>query len=320
VLRLWLQAWLIVGTLAYLSGCATNVGAMMANLEHHSTAIELTGTPFHAQVTDQCGPAALATILNVTGVSVTPEELRPQLYIPGRQGSLQLELLAATRQYRRVPYTVDPGVVALLAELQAERPVLVLQNLGIKHIPTWHYAVVVGYLPHERQFVLRSGDRKRYLMGARRFIRTWQRADYWGIVALRPGTLPANPEPGRYLQSVATLEAVGETATAVAAYQVATDRWPANSLAWLGLGNASYAEGELDSARIAYQELLEIEPGNAIALNNLAQVHAELGCYDDALMAIESALSAVESGDPIYRYLMQTRAELGTGNSPARCL
>ncbi len=314
-----LRLWLIVGALTFLSGCAGNVGAMLADLERHHTEVELIEVPFHSQVTDQCGPAALATILNVTDVSVTPEELRSHIYIPGRQGSLQLELLAATRHYGRIPYSVDPDVTALLTELQSGRPVLILQNLGVKYIPRWHYAVVVGYLPNDEQFVLRSGDKKRHLMGARRFMNAWQRADYWGIVALRPGNLPANVEPNKYLRSVAAIEAVGDTATAVAAYQAATDQWPTNGLAWLGLGNASYAEGELDSARIAYRKLLEIEPGNAIALNNLAQVHADLGCYDDALTAIEAALSAVDAGNPIVPYLRQTLEELEPSDSAARC-
>ena len=315
-----LRLWLIIGAVTFLSGCAGNVGAMLSDLERHNTEVELIEIPFHSQVTDQCGPAALATILNVTDVRVTPEELRSHIYIPGRQGSLQLELLAATRHYGRIPYSVDPDVTALLTELQSGRPVLILQNLGVKYIPRWHYAVVVGYLPHDEQFVLRSGDKKRHLMGARRFMHAWQRADYWGIVALRPGNLPANVEPNKYLRSVAAIEALGDTATAAAAYQAATDQWPTNGLAWLGLGNASYAEGELDSARIAYRKLLEIEPGNAIALNNLAQVHADLGCYNDALTAIESALSAVDAGNPIVPYLRQTLEELEPSDSAARCL
>ena len=83
------------------SGCGTNhTVARSALLEKsNGRAVELTETDFYPQTTDQCGPAALATVLNTTGMQVLPADLAPSLYIPGRQGSLQIELMAATRSY-----------------------------------------------------------------------------------------------------------------------------------------------------------------------------------------------------------------------------
>lgn len=315
----WRQLSVIFAGLALGSGCANNSGSLVADLERHDAKVELTEVPFHTQVTDQCGPAALATILNSAGIPVSPEELRSRVYIPDRQGSLQLEILAATRHYGRIPYTIDPDLIALIEELESGRPVLVLQNLGATFMPTWHYAVVVGYLPDDQRFVLRSGDRQRHLMSSRLFARSWQRADYWGIVALRPGTMPANVTPDKYLRSVAAIEATGDTETAVASYRVATEQWPQNELAWLGLGNASYAEGELNTARAAYQMTLQLRPKDAITLNNLSQVYTDMGCRDDALLTIESALSAVDDSDPVYGYLRQTQEEAKRSSSAMRC-
>ena len=314
-----LTKWFAIGGLVFLSGCASNIGHMVADLEHFDLSMELSDTPFHSQVTDQCGPAALATILNVVDVEVRPEELKSRIYIPERQGSLQMELLATTRHYRRIPYSIEPNVTALLEELRSGRPVLILQNLGAKRFPIWHYAVVVGYLPEDKDFVLRSGDKKRHLMGSRSFLRAWHRANYWGIVALHPDDLPANAVAEKYLRSVAAIESVGDAATAVTAYRAATNHWPQNGLAWLGLGNSSYANGELDAARNAYQTLIEIEPDNAIALNNLSQVYVEQGCHDRALATINTALASVEIGDPLHSYLQQTLEDVEMPDSTDSC-
>ena len=288
-------ALLAAGSLMLLSACATDVRQMSRALDAHDTAIELMSVPFYAQTTDQCGPAALATILNVAGVDTTAGELRALTYIPERQGSLQAELLAATRRFHRIPYRIDPTSDALIAELEAGRPVLVLQNLGTGLTPIWHYAVVVGYLPRERKLVLRSGDNERLLLRRGAFLRSWKRADYWGFVALPPDEIPPNADPKRYLRTVAALESLGDAGTARRAYLAATEAWPDFALAWLGLGNTSYAVGDRNAAREAYETSIKLDEQNVIAMNNLSQVYFELGCKIEASATIRRALALVDA-------------------------
>ena len=318
MLGTWGQSWLVIGVLALLSGCANNIGNMVAELEGRQIGIELEDVPFHSQVSDQCGPAALAAVLNDAGILVSPEELKSRVYIPERRGSLQLELMAATRHFDRIPYEIDPNLSALVAELEAGRPILVLQNLGVTFAPIWHYAVVVGYLANEHEFILRSGDEERLLMRAKTFTRSWKRGNFWAIVALKPGELPANAVAGRYLRSVAAIESTGDLANAILAYRVATERWPRSSLAWLGLGNASYGERELLQAGNAYRKALEIEPGDAVALNNLSQVYLGLGCLDDALVTINAALSGVDATNPVLSHLLLTQKEAKRSDAGSR--
>jgi len=303
---------LLIGAASLASGCGINNGIVRSALLEKSggVAVELTDTAFYPQTTDQCGPAALATVLSTTGVQVLPVHLAPSLYIPGRQGSLQIELMAATRGYGHIPYVVEPDVVSLLGEIQFGRPVLVLQNLGTSFIPVWHFAVVVGYLPDENKFVLRSGDVRRHLMTAVKFLRSWQRADSWGVVVLAPGELPSNPEAGTFVRAVADLEAVGQIKAAVAGYRAATKRWPENAIAWLGLGNAYSKLGQLEMAQTAYSELLKIEPNNVVALNNLALVLADRGFVEDAVRSIDTALSRTKPDDALYGVVTQTRSEI----------
>jgi len=300
-----------------IAGCAGNQRVMMADIELQSTAIELIDTPFYPQITDQCGPSALATILNFAGVDVSPLRLKSNIYIPGRQGSLQLEMLAATRRYERVPYILEADISAVFSELEAGRPVLVLQNLGTDNMPVWHYAVVVGFLPDEKRFVLRSGDQERYRIKAAKFLRSWRRAGYWAMVALQPGTVPDRANPEMYLSALAAFESTGNDAATIAAYVAAVAKWPQNTLAGLGLGNAYYADGQLVAAQQAYAAVLRVDPQNALILNNLAQVLHASGSNSEAAETIAVALSLVDVDSREYWLILQTQQEISQpGNKP----
>ena len=60
--------------------------------------VELTQVPFHKQDDFLCGPASLAMVFNAAGVKADVESVTPLVYLPGRQGSLQAEMLGATRR------------------------------------------------------------------------------------------------------------------------------------------------------------------------------------------------------------------------------
>ena len=304
----------VLAPVLLLGGCAGVSPVLAPQLPEagHRTAVELETTPFYPQTVHQCGPAALATVLGASGVDVTSADLVSRVYLPERQGSLQTELVAAARGYSRLPYPIPPELSALLAQLQAGHPVLVLQNLGLSFYPLWHYAVVIGYLPDDDAVILRSGVTRRLVMPAGRFLRTWRLAGYWGLVVLRPGELPAHPSATAYLQAAADLESVGQTQAAALAYGAATNRWPNQATAWLGLGNTRYQAGNLPGAEDGYRQAVRVDPGFLPAWNNLAEVLAEQGCFDTAITTLDSALARCGDSDPLRTLLLQTRREILT--------
>ncbi len=295
-----------------LAGCASTTQVISPRLpaEDSAKTVELSETPFFSQQAYQCGPAALAMVLNTSGLSVTPDDLVDKVFMPARKGSLQIELLAATRRYGRLPYVIDPDPGALLSELRNDRPVLVLQNLGIRSIPIWHYAVVIGYQAKGDLIFLRSGTTRRLSMPAARFLRTWHNAGYWGMVALPAGEFPAQANARRYLAAAADLESIGQLEAALATYRAASQRWPEQNTAWLGLGNSLYALHRLPEAELAYRALLERAPDDPIAHNNLAQTLADRGCTAQALTVLDAALSRVEPATALQAQLQQTRREI----------
>ena len=187
---------------------------------------ELVNTPFFAQSRYQCGPAALATVLADRGIIVVPENLTEKVYLPGRKGSLPLEMEAAARDYGMLVYPLAEGVDVLLGEIAAGNPVLVLQNLGFDWWPRWHYAVAVGYDLNKGEITLRSGVTRRYRVSMAVFETTWRRAEYWARVILPPETLPASAQPLAYIRAAVDLEQSGQSGAAMAGYRAASQRWP----------------------------------------------------------------------------------------------
>jgi len=294
----------------FLSGCAAvQSERLLATAAAFPNPVELDAVPFFPQEDYQCGPAALATVLDWSGVSVTPSELTPQVYLPERHGSLQPELIAATRRHGRVAYVLQPQLESLVAEVASGSPVLVLQNLGLSWHPTWHYAVVVGFDLGKDEIYLRSGRERRHVIPLETFEHTWKRSDYWAMVALPPQQLPFTAEESAYLQSVAALERIGRNDTAEQAYGVALTRWPRSLGALMGLGNTRYARGDLGGADTAFRRAVEFHPQSAAAYNNLAQTLADQHKYEQAETFARRAVE-LASGSALLEPLQQTLADI----------
>jgi len=292
-----------------LVGCATP--PQLAALQNDWPAalparVQVSGVPFYAQPGDTlCGPTTLAMVARAAGSPVTPASLTPQVYLPGRQGALQTEMLAAARRQGLVAYPLEPRLNALLRELASGAPVLVLQNLSLPIVPQWHYAVAVGYDREAGVIELHSGTHERLRMPLSTFERTWARSEHWAVRVTAPDTLPATAQPDAWAQAVAPLERSDRRA-AQRAWQTALARWPDHRISLLGLGNTAYALGDRPAARQAWEATVRAHPDFADAWNNLAQVRLDLGDTDAAR---DAARRAVALGGPriaSYQQLLDT--------------
>lgn len=281
-----------------LSGCAglPQVDAVRAARGSLPPRVELADTPFFPQQEHHCGPAALATVLVAGGTEISPETLAEQVYLPEREGSLQVEMLAAARRNRHVAWQLAPSLLDVLREVAAGNPVIVLQNVGIRMLPFWHYAVVIGYDLDKGEVLLRSGDQRRKRIPVAPFDFFWRDSKYWAMVAMPPRRLPATANETGYGAAVAAVERLGHAAEAGQAYQAMLARWPESYLARMGLGNSLHAQGQFAAAADAFRHATLARPTDAAAFNNLAQTLADLGRWREAL---EPARQAVALGGPL---------------------
>jgi tetratricopeptide (TPR) repeat protein len=267
--------------------------------------------PFYPQDDYQCGPAALATAFGGSGLVVAPEALVPEVYVPGRKGSFQIELAASARHHERLAYPLEGELPALLNELDAGHAVLVLQNLGVSWYPSWHYAVVRGYDLATGELVLNSGRLENYRMKLRTFENTWKRAEHWGLVILAPGKLPATAEADAYFSAISP-QLSGASANSATVQETLLEtglqRWPDQLELLMARGNQLYAQGELEQALTRFEAAAQHHPDYPYAWNNQAVVAAELGRMDQARAAIDKARALVPADDPV---VSSTWQELG---------
>ena len=269
--------------------------------------VELEAVPFFPQKDYQCGPASLATVMRYSGVSVTPEELVPQVYLPNRAGSLQVEMMAAVRRHGLVAWQLAPHFDDLLREVQAGTPVIVMQDYGVWPVSYWHYAVVVGFDRESAKAVLRSGEKRRLEIPFAVLEYTWKESSYWAMVAVPPDRIPESAQEQSWLQAVVAMERVAGREAARRAYTAALSRWPDSINSAVGLANVDYAQGNLKGAEAVLRAAKAGHPQSPVLLNNLAQVLADLGRTKEALEVIDQAIAL---GGSFASVAEQTRAQI----------
>ena len=300
---------LVSGLLAIgLAACARpEAPVIFADTSNLVPSVLLTAVPFHPQAErDDCGPAALAMMLGWSGIDTDPAILAPIVYTPGREGTLQSDIIQASRRAGRLALPVT-SLQDLLAELDAGNPVLVLQNLGLARWPLWHYAVAIGYDLDEATLLLHSGREARHVMGFQAFEASWQSSEHWALTITRPDRLPETLDPKDGLEAANGLEQAGRHEAAAMAYGALLDRWPDNLPALMGFGNARYTAGQIEIARKTFRHAVTLHPNAAEAWNNLAVSLADQGQHEEALQA---AKEAVRLGGPNEAAAQKTLAEL----------
>lgn len=268
--------------------------AVPADLPPH---YEREQVPFFPQTPLHCGPAALATVLADVGLAADLAAISEAVFLPAREGSLQLEMLSGARRQGAVATRLPGEVTALLREVAAGHAVVVLLNLGLDFAPRWHYAVLVGYDLPAGDLILRSGTIRREVMSLRTFEFTWARGGRWAIVALPPGRLAATAREADAVDGALGYGRVGAPADAARAWAAVHGRWPANLVAAMGLGNSLHAAGDLHGAAAAF-EAAALRHDSAAAWNNLASTRNSLGERAAARAAAARAVERARAAEP----------------------
>lgn len=275
--------------------------------------------PFYPQQEYFCGPTTLSEVATFYGLNVNPTDIAPNTFTPGLQGTLQIEMAAATRQLGLLAYEQRATLRQLLSLVADDIPVIVLQNNSIGWLPQWHYAVVVGYDLDTKEVILHTGLTEGHRLNFATFERTWRRGNYWLLAMLPEGKTSAHLEPFIYTKACQDLLNTQQTAAGIAALITATKQWPDYWLPYLLLGNHYFSKAPLVAAKWFAQGLPLAQQESAY-LNNYAILLSDLGCHQQAMSLITTALLLTPEDTNILASQQQIlAAQLTPSNSPTVC-
>lgn len=237
---------------------------------------EIAGVPFIEQKVGHCGPATLAMTMAWAGQPADVNTLAAQVYTPGMQGSLQTDMISASRRQGMIAIPIQ-GFANLLNEVAAGNPVIVFENLAVSWLPQWHYAVVFGYDLREEKVLMHSGPEAFKRWDLRKFERSWQLGEYWGLLVLPPGRLSVTANELSHLKAAAALEQVGKVREAGISYQAILERWPQSLGGLIGAANVLFQEKDFVKSSEALLLATKYHPQSSAAWHNLSVAQRALG-------------------------------------------
>ncbi len=288
------KACLLAGFFIMLAGCQATPQTDRLTDQPPATlpaAHYISEVPFTAQQQYYCGPTTLSEVFGYHGQQIAPEAIAPTLFIPGREGSLQLEMVSATRQFGFLPYSEQGTLPRLLQLVSADIPVIVFQNLSVAWLPQWHYAVIIGYDLHAATVTLHTGVTPDYTMPMTVFERTWARGNHWMLAPLPRHKISGHLHAFTYVSAAYDMLTTGQASHAVGYLEAATTQWPEHWLAYFLLGNY-YLTAKPEQAIHWFEKGFHAGQYQPAYLNNFAHVLAQEGCQQQALALLRMGIQA----------------------------
>lgn len=256
--------------LLVLSGCQSTPQADKLRQEGLTSLPEshtIQSVPFFPQQQFYCGPTTLSEVFGYYGESTSPNDIAPKLFIPNKEGSLQLEMVSATRQFGFLPYTERGTLSSIMSLVKDDIPVVVFQNLSIQLFPQWHYAVVIGFDSDKGTVTLHTGLTPNHEMSLELFERTWGRGNYWYLAPVPPNVTSSEMRPFTYISAAYDMLKVGDKSRALAFLETASRTWPSYWLSYFLIGN-HYLEQDDDQAVTWFKKGYEVGQHQHVYVHN----------------------------------------------------
>jgi len=135
--------------------------------------------PFFPQKDYQCGPDALAGVLNFWKVEETPSDIAKDIFSPSAQGTLTIDMIfyAQKKGLDALQYSGD--IEDLKLKISLGYPLIVLVDYGFWVYRADHFMVVLGY--NDDGVIANSGKSEKIFIKTDAFLNLWKKTNFWTL-------------------------------------------------------------------------------------------------------------------------------------------
>ena len=144
----------------------------------------ISDVPFFPQSEYECGPAALASVLNYYGYEVRPDEIAKAIYRKRLRGTLSMDLLLFAQGMGVFVRAYRGDLTGVKDQISKDHPLIVFQDVGYPLLPIRHFSVVIGYDETKGILILHSGKQANKAIPYKGFLRSWAKMDNWTLLIL----------------------------------------------------------------------------------------------------------------------------------------
>lgn len=174
-------------SLLFSVSCATTTSIGAGH--HPDGTVLLSDVPFYRQEDFQCGPAALATVVNYwrarleMGNPVAPESIAQEIYSPTAKGVLGMDLELYGKRHGFSANQYSGSLSDLRKSIDQGIPPIIMVDYGLLSIQLNHFIVITGYTA--KGVLANTGREENQSIGERRLESIWKKTGYWTLV-LKP--------------------------------------------------------------------------------------------------------------------------------------
>lgn len=234
-------------------------------------------------------PAWLAALLARSGCDPAEAPLTRGVGRFPRARQAAAELADAARKLGLLAYIDGGGPAQLVAQLDAEVPVLVQLKFAGGFWPSTRFALVTELNTSAQAFQLEDACGHKHWLDVNEFLPAWDAAGQWSLSVHRTASVPGFAARQPLLNAAIEFEQQGQLEQAWAVYRIASERWPEDATPWTGFGNVRYLEGRYAQAVVYYRRALQLTCNSSPIMINLAWSLALCGQRNRALVTLDIA-------------------------------